>query len=157
MWEVKHKRKCVLILKIHLKCRSITGDHGGSFPVFVRNKLALDHLQRSIKRSNQLRCSLSHPFTTGLKTLMEQPMGMWTTPPFKAILTKQKFPCLHVEWQYLWRQDNPFRWQIAELFTHKLHISLHFNSSRGRTNLVLTLSTQMVRACAVMIHVTSEY
>lgn len=80
-------------------------------------------------------------------------------PPFKAILPKQVFPCLHVQWQYLWRQNNPFRWQIAELFTWKLHISVHFNSSRGGTNLVLTLSTlfytPLVRICTV-IHNLSD-
>lgn len=37
-------------------------------------------------------------------------------------------------WRCLHHQDNPFRWQTADPSTHKLHVSLHFNScvsSRG--------------------------
>ena len=63
------------------------------FSCFVRNKWALDHWQGSLERSNLLRRSPSQPFKKQLKTLMEEPMGMRATPPFKAILPWQKFPC----------------------------------------------------------------
>lgn len=43
---------------------------------FVRTKWALDHWQHSAEGSNVLGSSPSHPFKTGLKTLLEQLMGM---------------------------------------------------------------------------------
>lgn len=141
MGEVRHKRK------MHLETQDLTLEkrHRGSlWDVFTFLSETNEHLitgNTAPKGSNLLRCSPSLPFKRGLKTLMEQLMGLGMTPPFKAILPWQKFPCLHVEWQYFWHQDNPFRWQIAELFTHKLHMSLHFNSSQaqgGRINLLLT-------------------
>lgn len=66
------------------------------FTCFVRHKWALDHQLGSLEWSNLLRRFPSQPFKTQLKTVMEQPMGMGATPPFRAILRWQKFPCLHV-------------------------------------------------------------